>query len=223
MLHPCWPTAGPHQQHNTNTNDTHQLSDAAATISSIGITNGDSLTVRELMPAAAAAPPPAAPAAAPPAPAAAAVPRPAAAAAQPAAAPALSGVGVGGFVDSYAAFNGSHHMDEDAALAAALAASMNDSQPTAAAAAAAAPKAPAAAAAGGSKGAAGPAPTAVALPDGCAVTRRIMASDNSCLFNAVGYVMEGTRTKAQELRGVISRVVSSDPGECSRFVLLWVA
>jgi hypothetical protein len=57
-----------------------------------------------------------------------------------------------------------------------------------------------------------PAPTSVALPDGCAVARRIIASDNSCLFNAVGYVMEATRSKAQELRRVIARAVSSDPG-----------
>lgn len=58
----------------------------------------------------------------------------------------------------------------------------------------------------------GPAPTSVALPDGCCVVRRIIASDNSCLFNAVGYVMEHTRAKAQQLRQVIADVVSNDPG-----------
>ena len=44
------------------------------------------------------------------------------------------------------------------------------------------------------------APTWVRLPDGSAVVRRIIAPDNSCLFNAVGYVMEGSRAQAPKLR-----------------------
>ena len=40
----------------------------------------------------------------------------------------------------------------------------------------------------------------VALPDGTAVVRRVIDADNSCLFNAVGYVMEGSRSRAPELR-----------------------
>ena len=32
------------------------------------------------------------------------------------------------------------------------------------------------------------------------MVRRIIASDNSCLFNAVGYVMEGSRAQAPKLR-----------------------
>nr|CAB3448939.1 unnamed protein product [Digitaria exilis] len=32
------------------------------------------------------------------------------------------------------------------------------------------------------------------------VVRRVIPSDNSCLFNAVGYVMEHNRNKASELR-----------------------
>ena len=46
------------------------------------------------------------------------------------------------------------------------------------------------------------APTEVAIDDGsgAVVARRVIASDNSCLFNAVGYVMEGSRSKAAELR-----------------------
>ena len=42
----------------------------------------------------------------------------------------------------------------------------------------------------------------VAVDDGsgAVVARRVIASDNSCLFNAVGYVMEGSRSKAAELR-----------------------
>lgn len=45
------------------------------------------------------------------------------------------------------------------------------------------------------------APTAVPLQDGTAVVRRIIDSDNSCLFNAVGYVALGrTRKEAPRLR-----------------------
>ncbi|KAJ9509210.1 hypothetical protein QJQ45_001496 [Haematococcus lacustris] len=69
----------------------------------------------------------------------------------------------------------------------------------------------------------GPAPTSVALPDGSAVTRRVIDSDNSCLFNAllprclalrlgqVGYVMEGSRHAAPRLRKVIADTVRADP------------
>lgn len=42
--------------------------------------------------------------------------------------------------------------------------------------------------------------------------RRVIADDNSCLFNAVGYVLEGhSRTKAPVLRKLISDIVRSDP------------
>ncbi|KAI8463490.1 MAG: OTU-domain-containing protein [Monoraphidium minutum] len=94
---------------------------------------------------------------------------------------------------------------------------MEDSQqPAVAAAPAPAPPPPrappaAAPAPAPAPGAPGPAPTAVALPGGGAVARRIIASDNSCLFNAVGYVMEASRAKAAELRRVIARVVAADP------------
>ncbi|CAA6671938.1 unnamed protein product [Spirodela intermedia] len=43
-----------------------------------------------------------------------------------------------------------------------------------------------------------------------AVVRRVIPSDNSCLFNAVGYVMEHNRHKASELRQVIAAAVASD-------------
>ncbi len=46
------------------------------------------------------------------------------------------------------------------------------------------------------------APNSVAMSDGSAVARRVIESDNSCLFNAVGYVMEGSRNKSQRLRWV---------------------
>ncbi|CAN6457604.1 unnamed protein product [Victoria cruziana] len=42
------------------------------------------------------------------------------------------------------------------------------------------------------------------------VLRRVIPSDNSCLFNAVGYVMEHNKHKARELRQVIAAVVSGD-------------
>ncbi|KAL5725196.1 hypothetical protein ACHQM5_008366 [Ranunculus cassubicifolius] len=43
------------------------------------------------------------------------------------------------------------------------------------------------------------------------VVRRVIPSDNSCLFNAVGYVMEHDKHKATELRHVIAATVASDP------------
>lgn len=38
--------------------------------------------------------------------------------------------------------------------------------------------------------------------DGSRLVRRVIDSDNSCLFNAVGYVVERTRSRARELRKV---------------------
>ncbi|KAK8941667.1 hypothetical protein KSP40_PGU010753 [Platanthera guangdongensis] len=43
------------------------------------------------------------------------------------------------------------------------------------------------------------------------VVRRVIPSDNSCLFNAVGYVMDHDRHRASELRQVIAAAVASDP------------
>ncbi|GAB2230551.1 hypothetical protein Droror1_Dr00014823 [Drosera rotundifolia] len=43
------------------------------------------------------------------------------------------------------------------------------------------------------------------------VVRRVIPSDNSCLFNAVGFVMDHDKHKASELRQVIAATVSSDP------------
>lgn len=43
------------------------------------------------------------------------------------------------------------------------------------------------------------------------VFRRIIASDNSCLFNAVGYAMRRSRTLAPELRRIIADCVQRDP------------
>ncbi|CAK7338494.1 unnamed protein product, partial [Dovyalis caffra] len=43
------------------------------------------------------------------------------------------------------------------------------------------------------------------------VVRRVIPSDNSCLFNAVGYVMDHDKKKAPELRQVIAATVASNP------------
>ncbi|XP_072954354.1 OVARIAN TUMOR DOMAIN-containing deubiquitinating enzyme 2 [Typha angustifolia] len=45
------------------------------------------------------------------------------------------------------------------------------------------------------------------------VVRRVIPSDNSCLFNAVGYLMEHNKSRASELRQVIAATVASDPGK----------
>eukprot|EP00883_Tetradesmus_obliquus_P014352 jgi/Sobl393_1/7395/SZX61668.1 len=189
-----------------------QITDPAATLSSVGIANGDSLTVRQ---AAAPAEPPAA---------------------TPAASGAAAGLGLEAVEAAAAAAGGDGYAmddeDEDAQLAAAIAASLQDSQPaaattaappaaaaTAAAAArlAAAPRPPQpssskpAPAAGQTPSGAAPAPTSVRLADGSCVVRRIIPSDNSCLFTAVGYVMEHDRGRAAALRQVIAEVVAADP------------
>ncbi|XP_057735678.1 OVARIAN TUMOR DOMAIN-containing deubiquitinating enzyme 2-like [Arachis stenosperma] len=51
------------------------------------------------------------------------------------------------------------------------------------------------------------------------VVRRVIPSDNSCLFNAVGYVMDRDQTKAAELRQVIAATVASDPQKYSEAFL----
>ncbi|KAJ6894577.1 OTU-like cysteine protease family protein [Populus alba x Populus x berolinensis] len=43
------------------------------------------------------------------------------------------------------------------------------------------------------------------------VVRRVIPSDNSCLFNAVGYVMDHDKNKAYGLRQVIAGTVASNP------------
>ncbi|XP_010675713.2 OVARIAN TUMOR DOMAIN-containing deubiquitinating enzyme 2 isoform X1 [Beta vulgaris subsp. vulgaris] len=51
------------------------------------------------------------------------------------------------------------------------------------------------------------------------VVRRVIPSDNSCLFNAVGYVMDHDKQKASELRQVIAATVCSDPVKYSEAFL----
>lgn len=51
------------------------------------------------------------------------------------------------------------------------------------------------------------------------VIRRVIPSDNSCLFNAVGYVMDHDKCRASELREVIAATVLSDPAKYSEAFL----
>ncbi|KAG2488512.1 hypothetical protein HYH03_013015 [Edaphochlamys debaryana] len=124
-------------------------------------------------------------------------------------------------------------MDEDEMLARAIAASLEspgaasrreEAVGRAGPSGHAAPPAPApsAAAPAGASGAGrsvtnapagGPAPLSMPVPggEGTCVVRRVIDSDNSCLFNAVGYVMERSRLRAPELRKVVARTVESDP------------
>ncbi|GAA0149468.1 cysteine protease [Lithospermum erythrorhizon] len=51
------------------------------------------------------------------------------------------------------------------------------------------------------------------------LVRRVIQSDNSCLFNAVGYVMDHNKSKAPELRQVIADTVASDPEKYSEAIL----
>ncbi|KAK6946905.1 OTU domain [Dillenia turbinata] len=55
--------------------------------------------------------------------------------------------------------------------------------------------------------------------EGGVLIRRVIPSDNSCLFNAVGYVMERDKHKASELREVIAATVASDPTKYSKAFL----
>ena len=52
-----------------------------------------------------------------------------------------------------------------------------------------------------------------------AIVRRVIPADNSCLFNAVGYVMDHDKNKAPELRQVIAATVASDPTQYSEAFL----
>ena len=115
--------------------------DDGTSLASVGVTNGESITVTEVASAAGAAP--------------SAAPSP----------PQISA------------------MDEDEALARAIAASLEDS---------------------------GNAPASVARRPRTEAVRVVIDSDNSCLFNAVGYVMRRSLREAPGLRRVIADVVSGD-------------
>ena len=66
-----------------------------------------------------------------------------------------------------------------------------------------------------------PGPDAVLLADGSgfAVQRRIMASDNSCLFRAVAYLFNQDRAAGGALRAVVAAAVLADPEQFCEAVL----
>ena len=66
-----------------------------------------------------------------------------------------------------------------------------------------------------------PGPDAVVLADGSgfAVQRRLMASDNSCLFRAVAYLLSQDRAGGGELRAVVAAAVLADPEQFCEAVL----
>lgn len=43
------------------------------------------------------------------------------------------------------------------------------------------------------------------------MTRRVVDSDNSCLFNAVGYNVLHSRSNAAAMRQVVAKAVAADP------------
>lgn len=100
--------------------------------------------------------------------------------------------------------NGAHvpqPMDEDADMAQAIAASLADqsgggSDTPFTATAPVRPESP---------------PSIPGLPPGSMMVRRVVEGDNSCLFNAVGYVIHGSRGLADNLRALIARTVADDP------------
>jgi ubiquitin thioesterase OTU1 len=51
----------------------------------------------------------------------------------------------------------------------------------------------------------------VSLADGSQLVKRVIVSDNSCLFNACGYVMDRDRNRAHALRSVVAKTVAADP------------
>lgn len=57
-------------------------------------------------------------------------------------------------------------------------------------------------------------PAGAALGEGEAVVRRVIPADNSCLFNAVAYALEGrSKTDAPRLRDVVASAVLTEGGE----------
>ena len=163
---------------------------SSATVASLGIQAGDSLTVRQL-----AGQPQEAPAAHVPA-------------------------TMGAVVQHDSAFSLAGMSEDEQlarAIAASLGEPVEPPAAAPAAAAAAAPYRPAAAAPPLPlvKGQ----PAFELLPDGAAVARRIVADDNSCLFSAVGYVTQGSRAAAPTLRTVIAEAVLADPFEWNEVVL----
>jgi ubiquitin thioesterase OTU1 len=49
-------------------------------------------------------------------------------------------------------------------------------------------------------------------PDGLVMLRRVIDSDNSCLFNSIGFCMFGEKTLQQKLRTIVKEEIESNPG-----------
>jgi ubiquitin thioesterase OTU1 len=164
----------------------------AATCASCGVSNGESITVRELPGVVAAA---------------------AAAAAEAEATPSPLNA-----APADAAFNPADVVDEDEELGRAIAASLADADvggggPPAAKAARTDDYVhvpPGGSSAGGGSGGGSGGGGGSYEEDGTAAARRVIDSDNSCLFNAVGYVMSRSLREAPALRRVIADAVSGD-------------
>ena len=57
-------------------------------------------------------------------------------------------------------------------------------------------------------------------PDGLIMIRRVIAADNSCLFNSIAYALENkAKNKAKDLREVVAGYVMSDPDTYNEAVL----
>lgn len=105
-------------------------------------------------------------------------------------------------------------LTEDAQLAMAIAASFGDAAPSVQPSAQPVRHAPAQTASSRSRAltnSASPSVVYHGLADGRAVVRRVIDSDNSCLFNAVGYTLERSRKVASKLRGIVAQTVAQDP------------
>lgn len=49
--------------------------------------------------------------------------------------------------------------------------------------------------------------------DGLIMLRRVIDSDNSCLFNSIGFPMLNSKLEQQKLRKIIREEIESKPGE----------
>jgi len=57
-------------------------------------------------------------------------------------------------------------------------------------------------------------------PDGLIMVRRVIAADNSCLFNSIAYALENkAKNKAKDLRNVVAAHIMSDPMKYNEAVL----
>lgn len=176
---------------------------SATPLSTLGIANGDTLVLRRM------AEPAAVPATAP-----------AAAAARPSRTPAVANTATAVSTSALRPAQ-ADQLSEDEQLARAIAASLGQestslpqapSQTNGAAASSPVSRANGNPTSGGPAASLGGSTAAsTTLSDGSCVVRRKVDDDNSCLFSAVSYVMEGSRSHAAKLRRIIADAVAADP------------